>query len=59
MCWPELRHAAEPAQPPDRYRRSIGFLTADYTCAGTYNLSHFSNPEYDRIIGEAATTVDP
>jgi peptide/nickel transport system substrate-binding protein len=37
----------------------IGFLTADYTCGGSYNLSHFCNPEYDRIIGEAATTVDP
>jgi peptide/nickel transport system substrate-binding protein len=36
----------------------IGFLTADYTCKGTYNLSHFCDPEYDRIIAEAATTVD-
>ena len=36
----------------------IGFLTADYTCKGTYNLSHFCDPEYDRIIAAAATTVD-
>lgn len=36
----------------------IGFLTADYSCKGTYNLSHFCDPEYDRIIAEAATTVD-
>ncbi|MDR6416736.1 ABC transporter substrate-binding protein [Pseudarthrobacter sulfonivorans] len=36
----------------------IGFLTADYTCKGTYNLSHFCDPEYDRIIAQAATTVD-
>lgn len=36
----------------------IGFLTADYTCIGTYNLSHFCDPEYDRIIAEAAKTVD-
>jgi peptide/nickel transport system substrate-binding protein len=36
----------------------IGFLTADYTCAGTYNLSHFCDPEYDRTIAEAAKTVD-
>ena len=36
----------------------IGFLTADYTCKGTYNLSHFCDAEYDRIIAEAAATVD-
>jgi peptide/nickel transport system substrate-binding protein len=36
----------------------IGFLTADYTCAGTYNLSHFCDPGYDRIVAEAAKTVD-
>ncbi|QDG66902.1 ABC transporter substrate-binding protein [Pseudarthrobacter sp. NIBRBAC000502772] len=36
----------------------IGFLTADYTCKGTYNLSHFCDPEYDRIIAEATKTVD-
>lgn len=37
----------------------IGFLTADYTCTGAYNLSHFCDPEYDRIVAEAAKTVDP
>jgi peptide/nickel transport system substrate-binding protein len=36
----------------------IGFLTADYTCKGTYNLSHFCDEEYDRIIADAAKTVD-
>ncbi|MCE3245866.1 MAG: peptide transporter [Arthrobacter sp.] len=36
----------------------IGFLTADYTCEGTYNLSHFCNPEYDKKIAQAATTAD-
>ena len=36
----------------------IGFLTADYTCTGAYNLSHFCNAEYDRIVAEAAKTVD-
>jgi peptide/nickel transport system substrate-binding protein len=36
----------------------VGFLTADYTCDGTYNLSHFCDPEYDRVIAEAAATVD-
>ncbi|MFE4082598.1 ABC transporter substrate-binding protein [Paenarthrobacter sp. YIM B13468] len=34
----------------------IGFLTADYTCKGTYNLSHFCNEEYDATIAEAAKT---
>jgi ABC-type transport system substrate-binding protein len=36
----------------------IGFLTADYTCQGTYNLSHFCDEGYDRIIGQAARTSD-
>ncbi|MFP3462023.1 ABC transporter substrate-binding protein [Arthrobacter globiformis] len=36
----------------------IGFLTADYTCDGTYNLSHFCNAEYDKKIAQAATTAD-
>ncbi|SDW58297.1 peptide/nickel transport system substrate-binding protein [Arthrobacter sp. cf158] len=34
----------------------IGFLTADYTCKGTYNLSHFCNEEFDKIIAQAAQT---
>lgn len=34
----------------------IGFLTADYTCKGTYNLSHFCNQEYDDVIAQAART---
>jgi peptide/nickel transport system substrate-binding protein len=36
----------------------IGFLTADYTCEGTYNLSHFCNAEYDKKIAQAAITAD-
>ncbi len=36
----------------------IGFLTADYTCEGSYNLSHFCNPEYDKLVAQAATTAD-
>jgi peptide/nickel transport system substrate-binding protein len=34
----------------------VGFLTADYTCKGTYNLSHFCNEEYDKLITQAART---
>lgn len=36
----------------------IGFLTADYTCDGTYNLSHFCNEDYDKLVAQAATTAD-
>ncbi|WP_336713172.1 ABC transporter substrate-binding protein [Arthrobacter sp. USHLN218] len=36
----------------------VGFLTADYTCAGGYNLSHFCDKDYDRIIAKAAQTAD-
>jgi peptide/nickel transport system substrate-binding protein len=36
----------------------IGFLTADYTCEGTYNLSHFCDEDYDKLIAEAAETAD-
>nr|WP_255316682.1 ABC transporter substrate-binding protein [Nesterenkonia sp. Act20] len=36
----------------------IGFLTADYTCDGAYNLSHFCDPAFDRILAEAVTTKE-
>lgn len=36
----------------------IGFLTADYTCDGSYNLSHFCDKEYDAMIAKAAKTAD-
>ncbi len=36
----------------------IGFLTADYTCDGTYNLSHFCNQDYDATVAKAAKTAD-
>ncbi len=36
----------------------IGFLTADYTCDGSYNLSHFCNEDYDATIAKAAKTAD-
>ncbi|UVJ41432.1 ABC transporter substrate-binding protein [Arthrobacter sp. CJ23] len=37
----------------------IGFLTADYTCKGSYNLSHFCDADYDRIISEAGKASNP
>jgi peptide/nickel transport system substrate-binding protein len=36
----------------------IGFLTADYTCDGSYNLSHFCDKDYDATIAKAAKTAD-
>lgn len=36
----------------------IGFLTADYTCKGSYNLSHFCDADYDKLIEQAAKTTD-
>lgn len=36
----------------------IGFLTADYTCEGSYNLSHFCDKDYDALIARAAETAD-
>ncbi|MEX5299538.1 ABC transporter substrate-binding protein [Kocuria sp. CPCC 205292] len=36
----------------------IGFLTADYTCEGSYNLSHFCDEDYDELIAQAAATAD-
>ena len=36
----------------------LGFLTADYTCKGGYNLSHFCDPAFDALIAKAASTKD-
>ncbi|WP_159612965.1 ABC transporter substrate-binding protein [Glutamicibacter sp. JC586] len=36
----------------------IGFLQADYTCEGGYNLSHYCNKDYDKLISEALTEND-
>ena len=36
----------------------IGFLTADYTCNGTYNLSHFCDKDYDEIIARRPKPPD-
>ena len=36
----------------------IGFLTADYTCNGGYNLSQFCDPAIDKALGEARSLAD-
>lgn len=36
----------------------IGFLTADYTCDGGYNISHFCDPALDAKIASANTMTN-
>jgi peptide/nickel transport system substrate-binding protein len=36
----------------------IGFLTSDYTCTGSYNISHFCDPALDAKIASANTMPD-
>ena len=36
----------------------IGFLQADYTCDGGYNLSHYCNKDYDALIKKALPEAD-
>jgi peptide/nickel transport system substrate-binding protein len=36
----------------------LGFLTSDYTCGGSYNLSHFCDPGLDTVIQQATSTQD-
>ena len=33
----------------------IGFLTADYTCEGGYNLSRFCDPDIDAMVDQASS----
>jgi peptide/nickel transport system substrate-binding protein len=35
-----------------------GFLTADYTCKGSYNLSHFCDPQVDKDLAAAVANDD-
>jgi peptide/nickel transport system substrate-binding protein len=35
-----------------------GFLTADYTCKGGFNISHFCDPSLDKQIAEASRLAD-
>ncbi|MGW3562482.1 ABC transporter substrate-binding protein [Streptomyces sp. NPDC000941] len=37
----------------------LGYLTADYTCKGSYNLSHYCDPKTDALIKKAASAKDP
>ena len=36
-----------------------GFLTADYSCGGSYNMSHYCSEEVDAKIEKAAALSDP
>jgi peptide/nickel transport system substrate-binding protein len=37
----------------------IGFLEADYTCKGTYNISHYCDPAFDAKLAQANGEKDP
>ncbi len=37
----------------------IGFLSADYGCKGSYNLSHFCDPAVDAALDKANALTDP
>ena len=36
-----------------------GFLNADYTCGGSYNISHYCNAETDKLIKSAYSAGEP
>ena len=36
----------------------IGFLSADYSCTGSFNMAHYCNPAFDAEIKKALTTPD-
>lgn len=36
----------------------IGFLSADYTCEGSYNISQYCDPEMDKLIASADSIDD-
>lgn len=36
----------------------LSFLTSDYTCRGTYNISQYCDPTVDRQLAKAATSSD-
>ena len=36
----------------------LGFLQADYTCEGGFNVSHVCNPEIDALLANAASIAD-
>ncbi|MFD7161446.1 ABC transporter substrate-binding protein [Kribbella sp. NPDC059898] len=37
----------------------IGFLESDYTCKGTYNISHYCDPAFDAKLAQANGEKDP
>ncbi|CUX23488.1 MULTISPECIES: ABC transporter substrate-binding protein [Agrobacterium tumefaciens complex] len=37
----------------------IGFLNADYTCGGGYNISHYCSEETDKLIKSAYAAAEP
>lgn len=36
-----------------------GFFTSDYSCKGSFNMSHFCDPKFDELLAQAGTLTDP
>jgi peptide/nickel transport system substrate-binding protein len=36
----------------------IGFLQADYTCEGSFNVTHYCDPKVDALLDQASVMVD-
>ncbi|TDF92478.1 MULTISPECIES: ABC transporter substrate-binding protein [Arthrobacter] len=36
----------------------LGFLASDYTCKGSFNISHYCSPEMDKLIADAGSKPD-
>lgn len=38
---------------------AAGFLSSDYTCAGSYNLNRYCSPAFDTLVGSLSQTAYP
>jgi peptide/nickel transport system substrate-binding protein len=38
---------------------AAGFLTSDYTCAGSYNLNRYCSRSFDTLVASLSQTADP
>jgi peptide/nickel transport system substrate-binding protein len=38
---------------------AAGFLSSDYTCAGSYNLDRYCSPAFDALVGSLSRAADP
>ncbi|MGH3722278.1 MAG: ABC transporter substrate-binding protein [Pseudonocardiaceae bacterium] len=38
---------------------AAGFLSSDYTCAGSFNLNRYCSPAFDTLVASLSQTADP